>query len=481
MNLKKFEARTMKEALEMVKSQLGPDAIILSAKEVNKGFGLGGVKSIEITAAYSEIVLKQKKYAESKMPEKTREKFNLISAKNQKDVIKKVIQTQNDRILKNNSAHINSSPISKVQKTSSSENTGRRYIDIDSENLPRHSPASIATVSNNQQTQNVLTEQARSAWNNMDMQKLKNEIESLREIVSSFKEMPQSFVQSHPGAEFGINYSLCQTYQKLLDKGFLPQSAADIIMFVQQNISPIDIKNQRKIDLLIAQGLEQKIQIQSEVNAQFQLFYGPSGAGKTTSLVKLAAHLSKVEQKRVAIVSTDTIKVGADEQMKVYAQLLQIPFVSIKSGDDWLKIKPYLNQLDYVLVDYASMSLRNQDEIDYLNYLAPLSGVVSQNHLVLSAKMKDSDVLAFVERYKSIQINDYIVTCLDEAQSYGTICNLALLTDKPLFGFGIGRKIPEDFEFSTIERIIDLILEITKSSEAQKNNTTNNYKVESSL
>ena len=94
MNIKKFEARSMKEALEMVKTQLGPDAVILSAKEVSKGFGLGGVKSIEITAAYSELALKQKKYAQSKMPQHIQDKFDRIPAKSQKEVIKKVFSAQ---------------------------------------------------------------------------------------------------------------------------------------------------------------------------------------------------------------------------------------------------------------------------------------------------------------------------------------------------------------------------------------------------
>ena len=60
MQVKKFEARSMKEALEMIKTQLGPDAIILSAKEITKGFGLGGERSIEVTAAFSEAIMQKK-------------------------------------------------------------------------------------------------------------------------------------------------------------------------------------------------------------------------------------------------------------------------------------------------------------------------------------------------------------------------------------------------------------------------------------
>ncbi|HEY1079416.1 MAG TPA: flagellar biosynthesis protein FlhF, partial [Bdellovibrio sp.] len=67
MQVKKFEARTMKEALEMVKTQMGPDAIILSARDNNKSFGLVGEGSVEITAAVSDETLQKKKFAESRL------------------------------------------------------------------------------------------------------------------------------------------------------------------------------------------------------------------------------------------------------------------------------------------------------------------------------------------------------------------------------------------------------------------------------
>src|SRR5262245_17319350 len=95
MQVKKFEAKTMKEALELVKIHLGPEAIILSAKDTHKGFGLlGSEKSVEVTAAVSEETLRKKKLAESKLREDLRARYQQIPAAKQKQFINKVYHHQ---------------------------------------------------------------------------------------------------------------------------------------------------------------------------------------------------------------------------------------------------------------------------------------------------------------------------------------------------------------------------------------------------
>lgn len=89
MQVKKFEARSMKEALEMVKLHLGPEAIILAARDHNKGFGLVGQTSVEVTAAVSEETLRKKLLAEKKMNQEIRAKFNNSPARIQKKFIDK--------------------------------------------------------------------------------------------------------------------------------------------------------------------------------------------------------------------------------------------------------------------------------------------------------------------------------------------------------------------------------------------------------
>lgn len=461
MNIKKFEAPSMKEALHLVKTQLGPDAVILSAKEVSKGFG-SGHKTIEITAAYSENILKQKEFVKSKMPASQQAQFNQTSARQQKEMIKKVMHQQLMKVqamqTQKPQPKIAAPPLVKQPTTINQNPSTRRYIDIDAEPLAAIEPR-VPTAS-------ALTEQAKNAWNNMDVQNLKTEIEQLKEIIMDFRSMPQNFVQSHPGAEFGVNYSMCNYYQALMDKGLLPETASDIILSVQANMNPAEIKKPNYIESLIARYIMETTQIQSTLTHKYQLFMGPSASGKSSSMIKLAHDLIR-ENKRVAIISTDTIKIGADEQMKVYSQMLNIPFVSIRSPADWEKVMPYLNHVDYVLVDFASLNLRNQEEISYIQQMRPPS-FETQTHLVLSAKSKDQDAIETANKYRVMEYDDLIFTSVDEVANYGIIYNTHQKLSKPLFGFGIGAKIPADFERATVERVLDLILEITKKSQTME-------------
>src|SRR5688500_4254513 len=121
MQVKKFEARTMKEALEMVKAHLGPDAIILSARDNKKSYGLVGEGSVEITAAVSEATLKKKNFAENKLPERTKVNFQKSAARVQKEIIEKIVQKEFDR-----------------QKPRLA--TSQRYIDIDEPAAPVSMP-----------------------------------------------------------------------------------------------------------------------------------------------------------------------------------------------------------------------------------------------------------------------------------------------------------------------------------------------------
>lgn len=221
MQVKKFEARSMKDALEMIKTQLGPDAIILSAKEINKGFGLGGEKSIEVTAAYSETTLQNKKYAESKMPQVTKDKFQRISAKDQKEVMRKVIETQ---IAKMNAAQprptgnstgsqtvaVKTSTTGSIGTAGGHRATQKRYIDIDNDEVNASTPETV------QASQRPMTDVVKKAWNDMEVNSLKREIETLKHVMTQFQNVPQSFVQAHPGADLGVHYQMSPHYQKLV-------------------------------------------------------------------------------------------------------------------------------------------------------------------------------------------------------------------------------------------------------------------------
>lgn len=459
MQVKKFEARSMKEALEMVKTQLGPDAIILSAKDTVKNYGLGGEKSIEITAAYSESTVQKKKFVESKMPLKDQEKFQKIAAKNQKDVMQKVMEAQISKLN------------SQVKVKTPYKLTEKKYIDIDNDSSLTETAEVKTFISSTQATTtpapNSVSQVAQQVWNEAEVNSLKNEIETLKQIMSQFKTMPQTFVHSHPGAEFGIHFNMSEYYQNLINRGLLQEIASDIIMQAQKQMSIEQKKNKNSVEGWIAKYILDSTPITNEFNEQFHLFVGPSGTGKTSSLVKFASHLILNEHKRIAIITTDTLKVGAVEQMKIFSQILNVPFLSIKSEQDWGHILPHLEFIDHVLVDYTGLNLRSEHELYYLRRLLPPTIKNLRTHLVLSAMAKDADLLDCAKRYDQFGFQDVIFNSLDEASLHGNIYNFIRKFQTRLFAFGIGSKVPEDFEKATAERVVDLILQITKNQKQQ--------------
>ena len=470
MQVKKFEARSMKEALEMIKGQLGPDAIILSAKEITKGYGLGGEKSIEVTAAYSESILNNKKFVESNLPKPQKEQFLKSTAKDQKELMRKMIENQ---VTKMNNTKMNNAKLN-VQVTKPNmaigsipyKMTQMRYADIDSENSNEND---IETRHANLTMPTVVTEVAKKVWNDMEVSSLKQEIETLKQVMTQFKAIPQSFVQAHPGADFGVNYNMSSYFQKLTACGLLPSIAGQIMAQCQKQLSLKQQGTRSVVESWMAKNILDTTPIATDAGEQFHLFVGPAGSGKTSSLIKLASSMILNQRKRVAIISTDSSKVGATEQMKMFAQILNVPFLSIRSQQDWSHVIPHLEQLDHILVDYAGLNLRNQEETNYMMRMSPPVYKSKRTHLVLSSSSKDADLFECAKRYETFGFNDVIFTGLDEASQHGNIYNFVRTVQTELFAFGIGTKVPEDFEFATAERVVDLLLKITQTKKQEVN------------
>jgi flagellar biosynthesis protein FlhF len=191
------------------------------------------------------------------------------------------------------------------------------------------------------------------------------------------------------------------------------------------------------------------------------VFVGPMGSGKTSHLVKTAAQLVIRDKKRIAIVSTDTTKVGAVDQLKIYCQILNVPFAVIRDKSEWAWLESQLQNVDHILVDSPGMSLLDMDEIQRIRSLMPPNSEAAQVHLCLSSAMKESDALEAVRRYRIVQPTDLVFTALDLSVQHGVIATVQLRSGLPLHSFGTGPRVPEDFELATKERVLDLLFKLS--------------------
>jgi flagellar biosynthesis protein FlhF len=183
---------------------------------------------------------------------------------------------------------------------------------------------------------------------------------------------------------------------------------------------------------------------------------GPTGVGKTTTIAKLAAHHALVLKQRVGLITMDTYRIAAVEQLRAYSQIIGIPLEVAHAQSDVIPALQRLSECDMVLVDTAGRSQRNAMQVNELKSLVAATGC--EAHLVLPASTRERDILDQIERFASVGIDRLLFTKLDETTSYGTLFNVAASTSLPLSYFSTGQKVPEDLEAVTAEGLIARIL-----------------------
>jgi flagellar biosynthesis protein FlhF len=186
-------------------------------------------------------------------------------------------------------------------------------------------------------------------------------------------------------------------------------------------------------------------------------FIGPTGVGKTTTLAKLAAHFSLRLAQRITLVTIDTYRIGAVDQLKTYARILGLPLEIASGREEFQEILWSNRDRDLVLVDTAGRNPHSQEQLEELKGILTADPRV-ENHLVLSATTKDFDLARTVERFSLLPIRSYIFTKLDETDEYSSLFNQLLRFKRPLSYLTSGQKVPEDIELATKGRVASLVL-----------------------
>ncbi len=183
------------------------------------------------------------------------------------------------------------------------------------------------------------------------------------------------------------------------------------------------------------------------------LFVGPTGVGKTTTLAKLAARLSLIDNKKVGLITADTYRIAAVEQLKTYSEILGIPLTVVYEPDELKEaIKTYADR-DFILVDTAGRSHKSkelrEDIEGILRYMEN-----PEIYLVLSLTTGYKDLISILESYRFLDEYRLIFTKLDEASSLANIVNIKVLTGRPLSYFTTGQSVPDDIEVASPDKVI---------------------------
>jgi flagellar biosynthesis protein FlhF len=182
---------------------------------------------------------------------------------------------------------------------------------------------------------------------------------------------------------------------------------------------------------------------------------GPTGVGKTTTLAKIAADCMLNHHKKVAFITTDTYRIAAIEQLKTYAQILNIPLEVCYTLSDFQgavkKFAPY----DVVLIDTAGRNFRNKQ---YVEDLGKVIDFPIENYLVLSLTSKQKDMESIFQQFSSIKIDKFIFTKVDETDVYGSMINMIEKYEIGTAYITNGQEVPDDVMIASPEAIANLII-----------------------
>lgn len=198
----------------------------------------------------------------------------------------------------------------------------------------------------------------------------------------------------------------------------------------------------------------------AEKGPKIVLFIGPTGVGKTTTIAKLASNFSMDEKNKVALLTADTFRIAAAEQLRTYANILEVPFRVIYTIDDLEKAIADFAEYDYIFVDTTGHSHQNNEQLQKMkDLLDSLKGTVEyQVFLVVSATTKYPDLLMITETYQKIVDYQIIFTKLDETDRLGNILNIKLGTGSNIAYTAYGQNVPDDIEMFNPQKTVKQLL-----------------------
>ena len=435
MQIKRYRGADMQEALQKVKQELGTEAIILSTRQVRGGggtFGLFGKPILEVTAARD---LDGSIDTNGSVPDP-------LAPANSR-------WTRLQALLK---GRANQEP---------AENTFMRQI----------------MAKNRMETRQLLTplqddiqelKEILHAVGDSQRGALRGE-EDLHQIRAEMGEMRQMLnaitAQSAGLRDANYHENLVVLYQQLIFNGVEEKFARRLIEEASKNIPAQEIDDFNYVKIFLARMLMKIVKVSGGIRTEPErhrivALIGPTGVGKTTTVAKLASEQLLKHKKRVALITVDTFRIAAVEQLKVYARIMGLPISVVNSKAELRQAIANHANCDAIFIDTGGRSQRDDLQMSELRKLFGGEDGI-EIALTLSSTTKDSDLSDITRRFGELPIGQVLFTKLDESTTYGSMFNHAIRFKLPIGYLATGQKVPEDIEVATKERLVDLVLNIS--------------------
>jgi flagellar biosynthesis protein FlhF len=271
-------------------------------------------------------------------------------------------------------------------------------------------------------------------------------------------------------AEFHEDHAVAEIYHSLLVHGFDEKQAFILIKKALSNLNGYPTDKRRIFDSFCRQfltktGCAKPLRVISNTSGSSVFtFLGPTGVGKTTTLAKLAAHLKLKRQIELGIISLDTYRIGAVDQLQTYAAILEVPFKVAQNKAELTKALKDLSYCDTVLIDTTGRNYLNYEHVRCLQSTFQNGGKFG-HFLVLSATAKDEDLRQTILHFRGMDINSLIFTKIDETVHLGCMLNQLVRFNYPISYIGTGQRVPEDIELVTQKRLLSFLLPVGNRTE----------------
>tara|TARA_B100001057_G_scaffold104513_1_gene101946 strand:+ start:875 stop:2350 length:1476 start_codon:yes stop_codon:yes gene_type:complete len=220
---------------------------------------------------------------------------------------------------------------------------------------------------------------------------------------------------------------------------------------------PDDVSRQQGWKALLQMVEDQMQTTNNEILRQGGVYalVGPTGVGKTTTVAKLAAlGAQKYGADKVALITTDTYRIGAYEQLATYGRIIGCGVKQVKDANELAEVLYHLRNKRLVLIDTAGMSQRDLRLTEQLNTLMRNQRVDIRSYLVLSATAQINVLQETVRHFKKVQLSGCIFTKLDESLSLGEIISIAIQNRLPIGYLTNGQRVPEDIRVANAEKLV---------------------------
>lgn len=474
MQVKKFEAPTLQEALETVKRELGPEAIILQTRKNKGGFGLMSKGSVEVTAAVSERALAKRAVTERKVPQEFADRLRKAPASRQADFIekaatpqsasKKLTATRYADIADEESAPTRSSTVPRATPSGYVGGAGGTYTsriahaqlgrapNVESVSTPEPAPVTATQATATQATDALLSEIER-------LEKMIRELRDHSRETRSNPNLPQGIEEAMDvlmlaGVDRRQTYAIMKQVSFELGETIDPtrdQALDEAARLLLEQIEVMDA-----LDGVPTQGTRA-----ADATAVMMALVGTSGCGKTATAAKLAGLAQARNGLRVGLIHFDMLENKlAHDPLEAFARIMKLPYRYVVGRQELAIAAQEMASLDLVMIDTVAVSQRDDVALQALaESLRQFPSV--RIELILQAGTRDQELNDIVHRFHSaLRPEGLIFTKLDEAIAYGPIYNVSQRYKLPLVCFTTGQKVPEDIEPATKERLVALLLDL---------------------